>query len=193
MLLVSDPRANHIMAWSERDGGRVWLEPSGYEKGPDPALPEPGSNGLFLGRGGLVVCDSGNRCVGTIDLKTRRKAVIADRFEGKRFNSPNDLCISPIDGSIYFTDPAYGLKDGIKSPLAEMGFTGVFRIAPDNTVSLIGKYNQPNGIGITPDGRTLIHTDITRGWVAHTLDRSGRAIAERTLRRARGDARRRQP
>ncbi len=179
-VLVSDPRTNIITRWSAKDGGSAWLKPSGYEGDAVAAnLSEPGTNGLFLGRGGLVVADSGNRCIGHIDLKTKRKSVIADRFEGKRFNSPNDLCVSPVDGSIYFTDPPYGLKDGLRSPLREMDYTGVFRVAPDNTVSLIAKAEVPNGIGISPDGRTLYHTDRNKGWVAVSLNARGESAGER--------------
>ncbi len=177
-VLVSDPRANVISQWSDTRGGSPWLQPSGYE-GPNPDLAEPGVNGQFLGRGGLLVADSGNRYIGQIDLTTKRKTVIVDRFEGKRFNSPNDLCVSPIDGGIYFTDPPYGLRGGQNSALRELDYTGVFRIAPDNTVSLIGKYQRPNGIGISPDGRTLYHSDGQQGWIAHTLDAQGRSVSER--------------
>ncbi|MBT9473160.1 MAG: SMP-30/gluconolactonase/LRE family protein [Pseudomonadota bacterium] len=179
-VLVSDPRTNIITRWSAKDGGSAWLKPSGYEGDAVAAnLSEPGTNGLFLGRGGLVVADSGNRCIGHIDLKTKRKSVIVDRFEGKRFNSPNDLCVSPVDGSIYFTDPPYGLKDGLRSPLREMDYTGVFRVAPDNTVSLIAKAEVPNGVGISPDGRTLYHTDRTKGWVAVSLNALGESVGTR--------------
>jgi gluconolactonase len=177
-ILVSDPRANVISQWSDARGGAVWLQPSGYE-GTNPDLAEPGVNGQFLGRGGLLVADSGNRYIGQIDMATKRKTVIVDRYEGKRFNSPNDLCVSPIDGAIYFTDPPYGLRGGQNSTVRELDFTGVFRIAPDNTVTLIGKYQRPNGIGISPDGKTLYHSDGQQGWVAHTLDAQGRSVSER--------------
>jgi gluconolactonase len=177
-LLVSDPRANVVSRWSLADGGSVWLQPSGFA-GTSPDLAEPGVNGQFLGRGGLLVADSGNRHVALLDLATKRRTIIAERFEGKRFNSPNDLCVSPWDGAIYFTDPPYGLRGGANSPVREMDYTGVFRIAPDNSVTLIGKYQRPNGIGISPDGRTLYHSDGQQGWVAHTLDAAGRSIAER--------------
>jgi gluconolactonase len=178
-LLVSDPRANVISQWSEARGGSVWLQPSGYE-GTSPDLAEPGVNGQCLGRGGaLLVADGGNRCISRLDLATKRKSVIADRFEGKRFNSPNDLCVSPVDGAIYFTDPPYGLRGGANSTVRELDFTGVFRLAPDSTVTLIGKYQRPNGIGISPDGRTLYHSDSQQGWIAHTLDAQGRSVSER--------------
>lgn len=176
-LLASDPPKNTIFQWSPKAGGSVWLQPSGYQGPPTPRLREAGSNGLFLGRGGLVIADSGNRCIGHIDLATKKKTVIADRFEGKRFNSPNDLCISPIDGAIYFTDPAYGLAGIEKSPDRELDYTGVFRIAPDNSVTLLGKYGAPNGVGISPDGRRLYHTDREQGWVVHTLDARGRSVS----------------
>ncbi|WP_336964156.1 SMP-30/gluconolactonase/LRE family protein [Sphingobium aquiterrae] len=178
-LLVSDPRGNLIRQWSARTGASEWLKPSGYAGADGAKLREPGTNGLFQGRGGLVVADSGNRCIGHIDLKTRRKTVIADRFEGKRFNSPNDLCISPVDGAIYFSDPPWGLQGGLESPDRELDYTGVFRVAPDNSVSLVGKYDMPNGVGISPDGRTLYHTDGKIGWVAHRLDAGGRSVSER--------------
>lgn len=178
-LLASDPPQNVIYQWSPKSGGRVWLRPSGYQGPPTPRLREAGSNGLFLGRGGLLVADSGNRCITQIDLDTKTRSVIVDRFEGKRLNSPNDLCVSPVDGSIYFTDPAYGLAGTEKSPDRELDFTGVFRVAPDNSITLIGKYSAPNGIGISPDGRRLYHTDRNQGWVVHELDAQGRSLSSR--------------
>ena len=177
-LLVSDPRANVTSQWSEARGGSVWMQPSGLQ-GTNPDIGEGGVNGQFLGRGGLLVADSGNRCVSHVDLATKRKTVIVDRFEGKRFNSPNDLCVSPIDGAIYFTDPPYGLAGRLTSTARELDYTGVFRIAPDNSLALIGKFQSPNGIGISPDGRTLYHSDGQQGWIAHTLDAAGRSTGER--------------
>ncbi|MEY4965444.1 MAG: hypothetical protein RL274_1027 [Pseudomonadota bacterium] len=180
-LLASDPPKNVIFQWSPKSGGSVWLQPSGYQGPPTPRLREAGSNGLFLGRGGLLIADSGNRCISQIDIPTKTRSVIVDRFEGKRLNSPNDLCVSPIDGSIYFTDPAYGLTGTDKSPDRELNFTGVFRIAPDNSITLIGKYNAPNGIGVSPDGRRLYHTDRDMGWVVHELDAQGRSTSSRAF------------
>lgn len=180
MILLSDPRGNFITSWQERNGGARWLSPSGYE-GEDPGLFEPGTNGLFLGRGGLVAADSGNRRISHIDLRTKRKTSLAERFEGKRFNSPNDLCISPRDGSIYFTDPPAGLTGGANSPAREMNYTGIFRVDRDNRISLIEREMRPNGIGISPDGQTLYHTDSAQGWIAHTLDEIGRSVRQRVF------------
>jgi gluconolactonase len=177
-LLASDVPGNRIHRWSEQDGASVWLDPSGFE-GQSPELREPGTNGLLHTRQGLLVADSGNRYLGRIDLKTRRKSPIVDRFEGRRFNSPNDLCLSPTTGSIYFTDPPYGLKGQLDSSVREMDYTGVFRLARDGKLSLIGKFDFPNGIGISPDGKTLYHTDRTLGWVAHALDPEGNSLTYR--------------
>lgn len=178
-LLASDPPKNIIFHWSPKAGRSVWLTPSGYTGEPTPRLREPGSNGLFLGRGGLVIADSGSRGIGGIDLATKKKSVIVDRFEGKRFNSPNDLCVSPLDGAIFFTDPAYGLAGTEKSPDREMDYTGVFRLGRDGKVTLMGKYGAPNGVGVSPDGRKLYHTDREAGWIVHTLDENGKSLSER--------------
>lgn len=181
MLLVSDPQANLIKAFREKIGTSIWLRPSGYA-GPDLAkFREPGSNGLSLGRGGILVADSGNRRISRIDLATKTTSSIVDRFEGKRFNSPNDLCVSPKNGSIYFTDPPYGLAGVMKSPDREMDYTGVFQLNRQGAISLIGKYDMPNGVAISPDGSTLYHTDRKLGWVAHALDDNGDSSSERTF------------
>ena len=181
MLLVSDTRANQISSWSARRGGAIWLKPAGY-RAPDgrewtPEMREPGSNGLILARGGVVGADTGSRAIVRYDLRTKARTVLADRFEGRRFNSPNDLALHP-DGSIYFTDPFFGLFGGAASPLRELDYTGVFRLAPDNTVTLVDRTVFPNGIGVTPDGTRLITTD-TAGWTMWDLDRQGRAGAKR--------------
>lgn len=181
MLLTSDPRANLIMAFSPSAGGSVWAKPSGYRepsgKDWDPTLREPGTNGLILARGGLVCCDSGTRAIVRYDLKTKARTILADRYQGKRFNSPNDATLHP-DGSIYFTDPPYGLWGVADSPLREMTYTGVFRLAPDNTVTLVDDSVSPNGIGLTPDGKRLITTD-RAGWQQWDLDAQGRASNKR--------------
>ncbi len=182
-LLASDPPKNIIFQWSPKTGRSVWLTPSGYQGPPSPRFREPGSNGLFLsyksGRDGLVIADSGGRGISGIDLTTKKKTVLADRFEGKRFNSPNDLCVSPVDGAIYFSDPPYGLAGVQQSPDREMDYTGVFRLGRDGKVTLLGKYGMPNGVGISPDGRKLYHTDSEAGWIVHTLDEHGKSISEK--------------
>jgi gluconolactonase len=176
-LLFSDVPGNAIHSW---DGKRatVFLAPSGYQAFPIPAtIREAGSNGLALGRGGLLIADSGNRALARVDLATRQKAVFAESFEGKRFNSPNDLVVAR-NGAIYFTDPPYGLAGIQKSPLRELSYTGVFRVTPDNKVQLISDKLFPNGIALSPDDRILYATDNT-GWVAIDLDASGMPAGQR--------------
>jgi gluconolactonase len=181
-LLASDPRLNKIFQWTQAGGLTTWLDPSGLQTPVDPAVyREAGTNGLMLARGGLMAADQGNRAIVRIDIATKARTVIVDRFEGKRFNSPNDMCISPTTKAIYFTDPPYGLTNVQTSPLREMDYTGVFKLAPDNTVTLIGRYQMPNGVGISPDGRTLYHTDGQMGWIAHTLDAQGNSISQRSF------------
>jgi gluconolactonase len=155
-LLLSDVPANKMYRWSRSDGLSIFLEPSGYD-GPDPAaFREPGSNGLIRGPGNtILMADHGNRAVARLDLATKTKTFLATRYGGKRFNSPNDLVLAS-DGSIYFTDPPYGLEGLNRSPLKELPHNGVYRLKPDGEVVLLEKeMSFPNGIILSPDERTL--------------------------------------
>ena len=176
-LLFSDVPGNAIYSW---DGKRTtaFLAPSGYQGFPIPAsFREAGSNGLALGRGGLLIADSGNRALARVDLATRQKTLLAESYQGKRFNSPNDLVVAR-NGAVYFTDPPYGLAGVQNSPLRELTFTGVFRVTTDNQVHLITDKLSPNGIALSPDNRILYATD-TSGWVAIDLDASGMPAGQR--------------
>jgi gluconolactonase len=176
-LLFSDVPGNAIHSW---DGKRttVFLAPSGYQGFPIPAsLREAGSNGLALGRAGLLIADSGTRALARVDLATRQKAVFAESYQGKRFNSPNDLVVAR-NGAVYFTDPPFGLAGVQKSPLRELTYTGVFRVTPDNQVHLIADNLFPNGIALSPDNRILYATD-NSGWMAIDLDGSGMPTGQR--------------
>ncbi len=87
--------------------------------------------------------------------KDGKQTALVEKFEGKRFNSPNDLARRK-NGDVYFTDPPYGLTGGNKSPLKELDFNGVYRLTPDGKVSLLIKdLTFPNGIGFSPDEKTL--------------------------------------
>lgn len=180
-LLCSDTRNNKIVKWqmparaSAQALGQTWLQPSGYD-GPGhetwaPNLAEPGTNGMIRARGALMVADQGNRSIALVDLKTRAKTKLVDRFEGKRFNSPNDMVLHP-SGMVYFTDPPFGLNNTFNSPDREMDYTGVFRLNPDNSVTLLDKTLMPNGIGLSPDGSRLYSTDAS-GWVVFDVDARG--------------------
>lgn len=159
-LLFSDPQTNTMYRWAPGGAAEVFMKPSGYAGDPDPTLREAGSNGLAAdATGALVMCDSGSRALARVDLKTKKKTVVVDRFNGKRFNSPNDLCIAK-SGAIYFTDPPFGLTDGITSAVKEQSFSGVYRLAPDGTVAVIDtELNYPNGVALSPDEGTLYVTN----------------------------------
>ena len=155
-LVFSDVPGNVMYRWSEADGVSEFMNPSGYAGPPTDAFAEPGSNGMALdAAGGLLVCDHGNRALAKVDLKTRKKTFLLERYQGKRFNSPNDLAVSKT-GAIYFTDPTYGLKGRNASPLRELDFNGVYRLRPDGTLDLLdADLTFPNGIALSPDQRRL--------------------------------------
>jgi gluconolactonase len=121
--------------------------------------PSGASNGLTLDREGrLLVCETKTRRV-TRTEKDGAVTVIADRFEGHRFNSPNDVVVRS-DGTIFFTDPPYGLPKGMQDPAAELGFAGVFAVKPGEAPRVLGKdFATPNGLAFSPDEKTLYVSD----------------------------------
>jgi gluconolactonase len=155
-LLLSDVPGNKMYRWSEGQGLSVFMDPSGYDGTTPGKFREPGTNGLIPGRKGTILAaDHGSRSVVRIDLETKRKTVLASRYNGKRFNSPNDLALAS-DGSVYFTDPPYGLEGVNDSPDKEQPVNGVYRLAPDGTVTLvISDLSFPNGVILSPDERLL--------------------------------------
>jgi gluconolactonase len=163
-VICSDVPRNHILVYDQGETG-TYLENSG--SAPDDYSSEPGSNGLHLDQDDkLVLCQHGARRVvrmdAPLDAPTDQFTVLADNYRGKRFNSPNDLVIAK-DGSILFTDPIYGLPGRENSPLREMDYCGVFRIDPAGEVHLLSKdYLRPNGIGLSPDNKTLYVADSDR-------------------------------
>jgi gluconolactonase len=175
-LLLSDVPRNVILRWKDGEGLTRFLERSGYT-GTEPFTGrEPGSNGLSFDRQGrLVLCQHGNRRMARRNEDGSITA-IADRYEGKRFNSPNDLAWGP-NGDLYFTDPPYGLPGTFDSPAREIGFNGVYRVAADGTVSLVtSELRAPNGIAFAPDGKTLYITNSERDralWMAYPVRADG--------------------
>lgn len=154
-LLFSDVPKNKIYKWAEKSGLSVFLEPSGYT-GRGVYSDEPGSNGLIIdSKGRLVSCEHGDRRISAVSLKVGGKVTLADHFEGKRFNSPNDVT-EHTNGSYYFTDPPYGLAKKHEDPSRETKQFGVYRIAKDGTVTLqIPDLTRPNGLAFSPDGKIL--------------------------------------
>ncbi|WP_024891921.1 SMP-30/gluconolactonase/LRE family protein [Luteimonas huabeiensis] len=183
-LLFTDVPANRMHRWSQAEGVSVFLAPSGYD-GPDTGeLREAGANGLLAEPGGTVLlADSGNRLVARFDPATKRKTTLAERYEGKRLNSPNDLA-RRSDGSVFFTDPPYGLKGLNASPAKALDFNGVYRIAPDGGLHLLdATVPFPNGIALSPDERTLYVASSDPDapvWYAYALGADG-AVADRRV------------
>ncbi|HET7214564.1 MAG TPA: SMP-30/gluconolactonase/LRE family protein [Terriglobia bacterium] len=161
---------NSIMEWIPGQGTSVLLHPSGYQGTKKYPGPEPGSNGMTIDKEGrLVVAAHARREIFRLEsLEPGAKlTVLCDRYQGKRLNSPNDL-VYTSDGSLYFTDPPYGLPtQGDKDPLKELPFNGVFRLPnaashkpgapPDNRhLQLVIKdLTRPNGIAFSPDEKYL--------------------------------------
>ncbi|HEY5808847.1 MAG TPA: SMP-30/gluconolactonase/LRE family protein [Povalibacter sp.] len=184
-LLFDDVPGNTMYRWSERDGLSVFLKPSGYT-GTDPTIfAEPGSNGLFPdSEHTILMADHGNRQVARLDVRTKQKTPLVTHFNGKRFNSPNDV-IKRRDGVIFFTDPPYGLNGRNDSPHKELDFNGIYRLEKDGSVHLIYKdMTFPNGLSLMPDKRTLIvaNSDPKQPiWMAFTLDMKGEVIGQRVF------------
>ncbi len=157
-LLCSDTRTNKIWRWDAKDGFREFIAPSGYT-GETPRGGEMGSNGLTLDHEGrLLLCQHGDRRIARLESKwgeAPRYTTIADKYDGKRFNSPNDVTVHS-SGAVYFTDPAYGLERRGAGSGKELEYQGVYRVTPDGAVTLLTKdLSAPNGIAFSPDEKTL--------------------------------------
>ena len=173
-LLFSDVRANAIHQWTAAAGASPFIDP--VFEGDREGLRSVSSNGLTIdAEGRLVICEHGNRRVSRVEADGSR-TVLADRFEGGSLNSPNDAAWGS-DGSLYFTDPPYGL-DGLEaSPLRELDFNGVYRLRPDGELELLVRdQTRPNGIALAPDEATLYVANSDENqkvWMAYDLDESG--------------------
>jgi gluconolactonase len=153
-LLFSSPDVNTIYRWAPTGTVTVFRSKSGYSGIDVGRYHQPGSNGLtFDPDGNLAICQHGNRRVIRVNPHGD-VTVLADRYEGKRLNSPNDL-VFRSDGTLYFTDPPFGLPEGYDDPKKELPFSGVFR-ARDGLVELVtDELAGPNGIAFSPEERYL--------------------------------------
>ena len=153
-LLFSSPNTNAIYRWSPEGRVTVFRAKSGYSGVDVGRYHQPGSNGLtFDPEGRLTICQHGNRRVIRVNPHGDI-TVLADRYEGKRLNSPNDL-VYRSDGTLYFTDPPFGLPQTFDDPGKELDFSGVFRVK-DGEISLVtDELEGPNGIAFSPDERYL--------------------------------------
>lgn len=156
-LIFSDVPENTIFQWSAEKGTEPYLKPSGWT-GPD-SLKREGSNGLLLDPSGkLVLSQHGDRrmarMTALLDAPAPMYETIADRYEGKRFNSPNDAAYYGND--LFFTDPPWGLPQYANDPMREVPFMGVYRVSATGQVDLLtDSLTSPNGIALSPDGHWL--------------------------------------
>ncbi|HSC34510.1 MAG TPA: SMP-30/gluconolactonase/LRE family protein [Thermodesulfobacteriota bacterium] len=175
-LLFSDIPNNAVFKWEEGKGVSLFLTPSGYT-GKEPFHgKEPGSNGLAIDTGGrLVLAEHGDRRITRLD-KYGTKTVIADRYDEKRLNSPNDL-VFKSNGDLYFTDPPFGLPGTFEDPEKEHPFQGVYRVTPDGEITLLtNEIKAPNGIAFSPDEKILYVTDVSPerpAWLAYDVNYDG--------------------
>lgn len=184
-LIFTDVPMNKVWKWTELDSLSLYLEPSGYQ-GNEEGKREPGANGLALDQNGnLILCQHGNRQIArmksTLDNPTPDYEAIVSAFEGKKFNSPNDLVIHS-KGDIYFTDPPYGLDEWNTK---ELDFQGVYRIDTSGKLTLqVDTLSRPNGIGLSPDEKTLYvaQSDPEKArYYAFDLDENGNVISGKVL------------
>jgi gluconolactonase len=152
-LLFSDIPANAVYKWTPDGQVTDFLKPvfeDEYEEGR-----YVGSNGLLLDPdGNLLLCEHGGRRVSRMGEDGTRTTVV-DKYEGKGLNSPNDAVVHS-DGSIYFTDPPYGFAQQDDDPAKELDFNGIYRYSADGKLTLLNRdQTRPNGIGFSPDEKTL--------------------------------------
>ncbi len=148
-LLFSDPDDNTIYRWSLEEGVSIFRVKSGYSGVDIGSYRQPGSNGLALdGEGRLTICEHGNRRVTRLE-KNGVLTVLADAYEGRRLNSPNDL-VYASDGTLYFTDPPFGLPAVFDDPGKELRFSGIYRLRGGKLDLVDSRLTGPNGIALSP-------------------------------------------
>jgi gluconolactonase len=196
-LMFAEIPANSIIQWRPGQSASVFLHPSGYKGSAPFTGPEPGSNGMTVdSKGRLSVAGHAQRDVWrmeTLDPKAQI-TILADTFEGKPLNSPNDL-VYKLDGSLYFTDPPYGLAtQSDKDPEKKLTINGVYRIpgardqqpgaapAKDKLQLLIKDLPRPNGIAFSPDEKVLYVSDSgDKKWMRYSVQPDGSVTGGKVL------------
>ena len=173
-LLFSDIPENAIYRWTPDGSFTEFLKPV-YKETPEEGR-SVGSSGLTLDANGrLVMAEHGYRQISRLE-KDNSRTVLASRYEGKRLNSPNDL-VYHSKGSLYFTDPPYGLLKQDSDPAKELPFNGIFRLSPDGALTLLNRsQTRPNGLAFSPDEKTLYVSNSDpelKVWMAYTVNDDG--------------------
>src|SRR5918996_5087769 len=153
-FLFSDPNANRIYQYAANGTLSVFKDTSGYSGKDVAEYFQPGSNGLTLDpQGRLTINEHGNHRVTRVE-KDGRVTVLAEKYEGRRLNSPNDL-VYRSDGTLFFTDPPFGLPAGFDDPAKELPFSGVFRVRNGEISLVTDELAGPNGLAFSPGERWL--------------------------------------
>ncbi len=188
-LLFAEIPSNSIRKWSPDGGVSIFMQPSGYKGSAPFGGPEPGSNGMTLDpRGRLTVAGHAQRDVWRLEQvdPKAQATILADTYQGKQLNSPNDL-VYKSDGTLYFTDPPYGLPKQDKDPNKQLDFSGVYRLPgavahkpgapPDHAqLQLLFKdLPRPNGICFSPDEKYLYvnNSEPKKLWMRYTVQSDG--------------------
>ena len=182
-LYFTDVPQNKAFQWRPNEAVKVFLDPSGSAE--TEGFREPGANGLwYAADGSLLICNHGHRAVERMDLSTGQVRPLVTTYNGAAFNSPNDL-VQARDGTIYFTDPPYGLDGLDASPLKQQDANGVYRVDVDGTVTrIVSDMTFPNGIALSP-GEDVYYVSQSDPKAPHVrafaLGSNGEAISERII------------
>ncbi len=183
-LYFSDIPNNRIHSWNRSKGLQTFLDPAGRDDVDIDAEASPGTNGILYleDQDSLLICNQNGRSVDLLNITTGQREAIAHQYNGKSFNSPNDV-VRANNETLFFTDPPYGLKDQETFKGKEQPHFGVYRVARNGDVSLISRdMTRPNGIALSPDNRRLYvsqsdaHAPIVREF---TLDENGYAVSDK--------------
>ncbi|PRY89787.1 SMP-30/gluconolactonase/LRE family protein [Mongoliibacter ruber] len=186
VLLYTDIPDNAIYQVNMQGDKYLYLKPSGYTD-PEPRGGEVGANGLlFSPEGRLVLCQHGDRRMAYMDSPLDQAkdefVTLADSYEGKRLNSPNDA-VYDLMGRLYFTDPPYGLEKNMDDPNKELDFQGLFRLRTGGELELLDRLTRPNGLAFSPDQSRLYVANSDPDlavWYVYEVDMKGN-LTDRNL------------